>query len=486
MNSQTLKKFMSSTAWSFISAVATKFSVVITGILVARILGTQTFGEYGLIQSAIVMLATVAAQATTTATAKHIGQNKGQDPQKTGRGIALTMLFALTFCTLIAATALTFPSWFCTILLGGQNLQSVLLMVLALISLTILGGWTQGCLTGWEQYKTIAKINGSIALVSIPATYLLTLNFRLQGALAGLVLAQVLILLCSALASWKLLKAQHTRLTLREALTEKHAILSVGVPVLLTGLMVAPINWFGNKLLSETANGFTALGMYSAAMQWNAIFSHVSVVLGAVLIPMLAANLGKNNRRMEALNFLSGWLVVLVIIQPVILFPELLARLYGENFAGRDFEVTLVLVISGSLLSAFKAGISRKMVVMNLAWYSVFSNLIWGLMFIAGAYWLRDEGAIGIAKAYVGSQFIHFLVSLPYFIYKRILPRELVISPSLISLWLLPLLSYLTSMHINNDLYRIGICAMIYTYILGMVLVLSKKFSEPLEIGSTT
>ncbi|MFD2883348.1 hypothetical protein ACFS4T_12985 [Pseudomonas lini] len=77
---------MSSTAWSFISAVATKVSVVITGILVARVLGAQSFGEYGLIQSAIVMLANVAAQATTTATAKHIGQFKEVSPEKNGQG----------------------------------------------------------------------------------------------------------------------------------------------------------------------------------------------------------------------------------------------------------------------------------------------------------------------------------------------------------------------------------------------------------------
>jgi hypothetical protein len=106
MNSTVLKKFVSSTAWSFISAVATKVSVVITGILVARVLGAQSFGEYGLIQSAIVMLANVAAQATTTATAKHIGQFKESSPEKTGRGIALTLTFSVFFSAIFPALLL--------------------------------------------------------------------------------------------------------------------------------------------------------------------------------------------------------------------------------------------------------------------------------------------------------------------------------------------------------------------------------------------
>lgn len=484
MNSTLLKKFVSSTAWSFISAVATKVSVVITGILVARVLGAQSFGEYGLIQSVIVMLANVAAQATTTATAKHIGQFKETCPEKTGRGIALTLLFSVVFSGMIIGTALFFPHFFSSVILGADSLSAASLIVLSTITLIILSGWTQGCLTGWGQYRTIATINGIIAIVAIPATYFLTLQLRLNGALLGLAGSQLLIVFFSALACWKTLKARNTTLSFKGAMTEKHAVLSVGLPVLLTGLMVAPMNWFANKLLAETTNGLAALGMYAAAMQWNAIFSHVSVVLGSVLVPMLAAALGGKSRKLDVLNFLSGWLVVLVIIQPVIMFPELLAKLYGSSFLGRDFEVTLVLVILGSLLSAFKSGISRKMIVMNLAWFSVMSNILWGVLFIAGALWLREEGAIGIAKAFIGSQFIHFLLGLPYFVYKKILPLELLVSPRILILWTLPFISFISGAYVESVLYRLMIMALIFIYILATTFALNAVFNDPVENGS--
>ncbi|MGY2288734.1 oligosaccharide flippase family protein [Pseudomonas sp. SDO528_S397] len=484
MNNALLKKFVSSTAWSFISAVATKVSVVITGILVARILGAHSFGEYGLIQSAIVMLANVAAQASTTATAKHIGQFKETSAEKTGNGVALTLIFSVGFSVMIIAVALGFPGFFSNFILGADSLKSVSLIVLSTITFIILGGWTQGCLTGWGQYRSIATINGSIAIVAIPVTYVLTTAFQLNGALLGLAGSQLLIVLFSALACRNTLKAKHIRLNFKQALTEKHAVLSVGLPVLLTGLMVAPMNWFANKLLAQTTNGLAALGMYAAAMQWNAIFSHVSVVLGSVLVPMLAATREGNSRKLEALNFLSGWLVVLMVIQPVILFPELLAMLYGKSFLGRDFEVTLTLVILGSLLSAYKSGISRKMIVMDLAWYSVMSNVLWGVFFISGAIWLRDEGAIGIAKAFIGSQFIHFLLGLPYFIYKKILPLELLISPKLLTLWALPFVSFIASAHVESALYRLAIMAMIFIYILATTVALNTAFNDPVENGS--
>ncbi|MGF6708867.1 oligosaccharide flippase family protein [Pseudomonas frederiksbergensis] len=484
MNNALLKKFVSSTAWSFISAVATKVSVVITGILVARVLGAQSFGEYGLIQSAIVMLANVAAQATTTATAKHIGQFKEISPEKTGRGIALTLIFALSFSAMIIGIALFFPIFFSNIILGSDNLKYVSLIVLSTITFIILSGWTQGCLTGWGQYRSIATINGIIAIVAIPGTYFLTTKFRLSGALLGLACSQLLIVFFSALACWKTLKEKDTTLSFKGVMTEKHTVLSVGLPVLLTGLMVAPMNWLANKLLAETSNGLAALGMYAAAMQWNAIFSHVSVVLGSVLVPMLAATLGGKSRKLDALNFLSGWLVVLIVIQPVIMFPELLAKLYGDSFLGRDFEITLILVILGSLLSAFKSGISRKMIVMDLAWYSVMSNILWGVLFISGALLLREEGAVGIAKAFIGSQLIHFLLGLPYFIYKKILPLELLISPRILVLWALPFVTFLSSTYIESVLYRSAIVVMIFMYILATTFTLNSMFNESAEIGN--
>jgi O-antigen/teichoic acid export membrane protein len=486
MNNVQLSKFISSTAWSFISAVAAKVSIVVIGILVARVLGAESFGEYGLIQSAIVMLANVAAQATTTATAKHIGQFKNVATERMAKGIALTLLFSVCFSGAIILISVFFPAFFTNIILGADDSKVLSLIVLSVIALIILSGWTQGCLTGWGEYRTIATINGVVAIIAIPVTYVLTIKLKLNGALLGLACSQFAIVVFSTIACWKILKSNNAVITFKGVMSEKHTVLSVGLPVLLTGLMVAPMNWLANKLLAETVNGFAALGMYAAAMQWNAIFSHVSVVLGSVLVPMLASNLAGKSRKLEALNFLSGWLVVLVVIQPVIMFPELLAKLYGSSFLGRDFEITLVLVILGSLLSAFKSGISRKMIVMDLAWYSVMSNVLWGGMFITGALVFREEGAIGIAKAFIGSQFIHFVLGLPYFIYKKILPVELLVTPRILILWSMPLVSFISSSYIESYSYRLVIVSAILLFIFLTAFTLNNMFNDTVENGNPT
>ncbi|WP_373196531.1 hypothetical protein, partial [Enterococcus faecium] len=87
--------------------------------------------------------------------------------------------------------------------------------------------------------------------------------------------------------------------------------------------------------------------------------------------------------------------------------------------------------------------------------------------------WLREEGAIGIAKAFIGSQFIHFLLGLPYFVYKKILPLELLVSPRILILWTLPLISFISSAYVESVLYRLMIMALIFIYILATTFALN-------------
>ncbi|HCT5167781.1 TPA: hypothetical protein OTZ51_004943, partial [Klebsiella pneumoniae] len=111
---------------------------------------------------------------------------------------------------------------------------------------------------------------------------------------------------------------------------ERGVITHVGLPVFLTGIIVAPITWYSNKLLSVLSDGLNQLAVFAASMQWSSIFTQVSVVLGAVLIPMLAANKDKNNELLDRINFYSSWLFTIICTVPLIIFVDLFVRIYGK------------------------------------------------------------------------------------------------------------------------------------------------------------
>ncbi|HAP1674390.1 TPA: polysaccharide biosynthesis protein, partial [Escherichia coli] len=148
-------------------------------------------------------------------------------------------------------------------------------------------------------------------------------------------------------------------------------------------IIVAPITWYSNKLLSVLSDGLNQLAVFAASMQWSSIFTQVSVVLGAVLIPMLAANKDKNNELLDRINFYSSWLFTIICTVPLIIFVDLFVRIYGKFNLTSDFKVSVIFVLFSAILTSFKGGVARKIIILNLSWFSVLSNLGWAFIFVA-------------------------------------------------------------------------------------------------------
>ncbi|EHN5635415.1 hypothetical protein KJB11_004597, partial [Escherichia coli] len=180
-----------------------------------------------------------------------------------------------------------------------------------------------------------------------------------------------------------ILKKNHVRFIIKSSWRERGVITHVGLPVFLTGIIVAPITWYSNKLLSVLSDGLNQLAVFAASMQWSSIFTQVSVVLGAVLIPMLAANKDKNNELLDRINFYSSWLFTIICTVPLIIFVDLFVRIYGKFNLTSDFKVSVIFVLFSAILTSFKGGVARKIIILNLSWFSVLSNLGWAFIFVA-------------------------------------------------------------------------------------------------------
>ncbi|EHZ3886111.1 hypothetical protein K5U44_004824, partial [Escherichia coli] len=192
------------------------------------------------------------------------------------------------------------------------------------------------------------------------------------------------------------LKKNHVRFIIKSSWRERGVITHVGLPVFLTGIIVAPITWYSNKLLSVLSDGLNQLAVFAASMQWSSIFTQVSVVLGAVLIPMLAANKDKNNELLDRINFYSSWLFTIICTVPLIIFVDLFVRIYGKFNLTSDFKVSVIFVLFSAILTSFKGGVARKIIILNLSWFSVLSNLGWAFIFVALTWKTKKYGAVGI------------------------------------------------------------------------------------------
>jgi O-antigen/teichoic acid export membrane protein len=444
-DSNVARKLVKNSAWSLISAVSSKASLVLVGLIVARLLGPDAFGRFGLIQSVIVLLGSVVSQSISTAVSKHVSQCLNTEELRLGHGLGITLGAIVGIALLFALICFVNVDLFADVILGSPDSAGLVKYVFVVVVLAIFSSWIQGGLIGFGRYRSLALSNSLGAMVSIPFSYWMSTRYGVAGAVISMGAPYLCAIFLSGIVFRNELSSRSIKVQFVGALAERDAVLLVGMPVLLTGFMASGAMWLGNRVLVTGLDGFRALGIFSAALQWNSIFSHVSIVLGSVLVPLLVGGGNGSDRKLQSINVVSGWLVVLGLAIPFVGFADSIALLYGQSYVGFEFNAVVACVGGTAVLSAFKGGIARRMVAENLAWYSVFSNLIWASMFVIAVYYLRDYGAIGIGLSLVGSQVLHFILTMPFFLKKGLVPAALIFSIEALCIWMALPLVYLFS-----------------------------------------
>ncbi|MFP0452434.1 oligosaccharide flippase family protein [Klebsiella quasipneumoniae] len=463
-NNSILSRLLKDSTWSMISTFANKISFVIVGIIVARILGAEKFAIFAIIQSVVVMLANVFSQSITTATSKHIAEYIEFDKNKAGAGIVATLIFSMLFASTICLCANFFPNEFSIYLLFHEDYLIFVSSTAGIIVLTIGLGWVQGVFSGFRNFKLNAAINLLYAGISVPFAYVLTSKYGISGAFYSVIISQSVTLIISTLFIFFILKKNHVRFIIKSSWRERGVITHVGLPVFLTGIIVAPITWYSNKLLSVLSDGLNQLAVFAASMQWSSIFTQVSVVLGAVLIPMLAANKDKNNELLDRINFYSSWLFTIICTVPLIIFVDLFVRIYGKFNLTSDFKVSVIFVLFSAILTSFKGGVARKIIILNLSWFSVLSNLGWAFIFVALTWKTKKYGAVGITGALFFSQFIHFIITIPYFLKRKIIDISMIFNIHVLTLIFVPMISIYVSFRIDSLILKAIACVVIMVF----------------------
>jgi len=462
---------VSGAMWNIGAVFFLKASWPIAGIFIARELGVEALGLFGLMQSAIVMIANVPSQAIITVNGKCVGSWSEEKKNLVSGEIAATLVLTLLIVMVILLFGIFKPKYLAEILFGSAQSVEVLGAFILIAIFTVLNAWPQGCLTGLGKFKLIAALNFIGALLTISLVYFFTASFGFFGVLGGLAAGQVILGLLLFSTAFFTLYSSRAAPNVRFIRPGLKAVNHTALPILVSGLMVAPIYWYANTMLAMVDGGLAALGVYTVAFQWGSLFSQISVSLGGVLIPYLARQEGEKRNDVEGMNQLGPWIIVTIGVLPLIAFPEIITFLYGGRIESNVLAMPLALVLIASTVTAFKSGIARKVIVLDMAWFSVIGNLCWGAMFLTAVYLFRSSGATGMAGALLLAHIFHFALTTPYFVSKKILARKFIADPFVMIVWFLPILCIAISLGTFSNISHIVSFAFILT---GMLVCIRK------------
>jgi O-antigen/teichoic acid export membrane protein len=338
--------------WSLTGSIVARALGLLASICVARIMGKVGFGELGIIQSTLGMFGTFAGFGLGMTATKFIAQYRVTDPVKAGRIRALSSAFAWISSGITSVILLVMAPWLASHTLAAPQLTHLLQTGTLFLFLTAINGAQIGALSGFEAFKTVAKINLWTGLSNFPLMVGGVYFFGLDGAVWGMTIATGVNWLFNHIAIREECAKAGVPYSYSDCWSERAILWSFALPALISSSFLVPTEWAMNALLVNQPGGYGQMGIFNAAKQWHVIILYLPCMLSNMTLPILSNLLGENKRlqynKMLIINFALLTGIALVIAVPVSFLSKTIMSFYGEGFA--DGQLVLVMMAVYSVL----------------------------------------------------------------------------------------------------------------------------------------
>jgi polysaccharide biosynthesis protein len=452
--SDDLKGLVKGVFWSLFGSVLSKALVFLSWILVARILGRESYGEYGLIRNTVLMFSAFAGFGLSVTATRFVARYINEDVAKSGRIASLTLSFSVIMGLSISLIVFAFSDVIAQSVIKDARLATDFRIASFILFFSALEGAQTGVLQGMRQFRRIAVINLVNAFVSFPVFVAGAYYFGTTGSVVALGITTMVLCIQNQAAIYSFAKKGLISLNFRQGWREWRLLYIFSLPAALAGIISIPLKWYTDVMLVNTS-GFSAMGIYSAAFL---IYTIVAVLANTMNAPFVSFMSGSkaDNDVIEKLNILVPWFLGIMIGLPFLCFPEAGGYLFGKEYQGEEFNNTLVFIILYMIIVMYKQGMNRIFIVHNMQWINLMTVTVWGLILIGSFYMLKEYASVGLAISYCISYTLVTILIYPLYVKRKLMPLEFIISRNVLTIWgTMALAAYLSLSRVHWG-YRIA------------------------------
>jgi O-antigen/teichoic acid export membrane protein len=376
--------------------------MLISSILVARILGKSAFGELGIIQSTVGMFGTFAGFGLGMTATKFIAEYRTTDPVKAGRIRGLSSAFAWITSGITAFILFFMAPWLAAHTLAAPQLSGLLRVGSLLLFFTAVNGAQIGTLSGFEAFKSVAKISLWCGLASFPLMVGGVYLTGITGAVWGMVIATVLNWWLNHIAIRRECAKAGVPYTYEGCWIEKNVLWKFALPAVISSAFFAPTEWALNAMLVNQPGGYGQMGLFNAAKQWQTLILYVPMTISNMTLPILSNLLGEGKKqqynKMIIYNLCVITCLALVAALPVSLFSVKIMSAYGSEFI--DGNNVLLMVCAYTVLWAANVVIGQVLWSTGLARIAMVLAALRAAILLFSYMFLTPKTAFGLAFAY--------------------------------------------------------------------------------------
>lgn len=401
--------------WVTISKILTMVFSLVTTMIVARILGPESFGVLNYVLSIIGLFSIIASLGVSNVTYKEMVSHKEKREEILGSSIALTMSTgAIAICLVFISLFFMHESTYIKGLILLMSL-SFITQPLSLLSIDFLKD-------GESKYATITQLITSL----VSSTLKILVVFLSSSLVPFIAILVIENLIAGCIYVYQIKKIKKRSFLLTVSKKQVLFILSSSIPLM---LMIGFTEIYAriDQIMLKHYLDVRAVGLYSAAVRLTEVWYFIPNILITALFPALV-NASKESPQeyKKRFNYLILILIITSLVISIITFvwsDLLITIVYGKDFIqGSKLLAVYVFSLLGSFVSMV---LLQDLFLKNKKWLIILLPASTAALNITlNIYLIPLKSALGAAIATVIS---YNLVPVLYYIFKSKLKNDVLI-----------------------------------------------------------
>lgn len=401
-------------AWMAVATIFAQFAGLVSSILVARILGVEEFGKYGILNETVLAFATIATRSMQVTATKFLAQYKRTEPEKAGRLCGLCWASSVGIGVLIGLFVFSFAGPLST-WVGSPPMKGLFQVGALSVVLSAVLGVQSGMILAFQRLKFLAVTSIIFAAFKPALLPLLCYLYGLVGFVWGLVFISCLNWVVNSSLLRRCFRESGVTFTFKGMREERAVLWKFTLPHALGTLVNMPVTWLSVMLLARSPNGVTEVAIFTAVQRWRKVILFLPATISNPSIPILAESFGQGKYTRAAKVMLgtvgiNAFVCGLIAVGLAVASPHLLG-LFGPEFREQGVTTMIVFLVA-AFIQALIVPLGNVVGNAGRNWNGLIGTMLRAGTLLGVAYWLVPLGSVGLAWAHVSSAAVLLLFTI--------------------------------------------------------------------------
>lgn len=401
--------------WALLGNFFGKGLSFVAGIYVARFLGKEIFGEYGMIRNTVVSISMFSTFGLGYTVTKFIADLRESKDRNVIEIVNNTNKITWISSGILTLLLIIFADEVALLGLKAAHLSNTLRIVALWVLFNALTTSQVGVLSGLGKFKLMAKWNALIGVITFLSIVILTYYYNLNGAVIGLLITQI--------ANWLiyhyLIKKEldlFVNVNSNNDSYDATKLITFSIPVAMQEISYSVLSWLTSFVFLSYSN-YSEFGIFNAGLQVSVMILFIPGILRNVFLSHLSVTLNevesykKVLRTTIKINLFSTLLPVLFVM----IFLNPIQQMYGSNYANIKLVIILLSIntIPMSVINVYSQSFLSKGKNWILFWIKLIKDLLVIIVFMLFVLSkLNASIALSISSIVLNILFLMFIILL--------------------------------------------------------------------------